>query len=203
MHQYKIIARIFLILPIINLAFALPIVAQETRPEFGDVVPDPAITMLAKRGDEIGKGMYFGGLSGKPDSVSVLIGLEGVQPEAPGSVDPLQMGTSEIQQVSPEPELSKSPSLDHYLESPVSEASLNHYLEVPESETSFGSAHASDSLTSTDYESGSSSSMEVPKFKFKSFLKKVFSKVGKLKFWRRIFGAGTVKDAVNVAQRSS
>jgi hypothetical protein len=68
MRQYKIIARILLIIPIINFAVALPIAGQETRQVWGDVVPDVAITMSAKRGDEIEKGMFFVSLSWKPDS---------------------------------------------------------------------------------------------------------------------------------------
>jgi hypothetical protein len=159
MHQFKILARILLILPIINFAFALPIAVQETRQVFGDVVP-----------------------AGKPDSD--IAGLKGLQPEAPGSMDPPQMGTSEIQQVSPE--LYKSPSLGHYL---------------PESETSDASADDDPLLPATSYESGSSSSMVKPKSK--SFLKKVVSKLSKLrfkfKFWRRIFSPGSVRDAVNAA----
>ncbi len=186
MHQYKIIARILLILPIINFAFALPMAVQETR-------------------------MYFDPerLSGKPDSD--LAGLKGLQPEAPdhGSMDPLQKGTNEIQQ----PELSKSPSFDHYLASPASpasEASLDHYL-ASESDASDVSADDYHYLGSPDPESGSSrsaesesdlsttsSSMEKPESK--SFLSKVFSKVSKLKFWRRISSPDSVRDAVNAAQ---
>jgi hypothetical protein len=49
MRRYKIITRILLILPIINFAFALPVAAQETRQVCGDVEPDAAITMSAKR----------------------------------------------------------------------------------------------------------------------------------------------------------
>lgn len=163
MRQYKIIAHVLLILPIINLAFAAPISGQETRQVCDDVVPDVTITMSAKRGDETK-----------------------VQPEASdhGSMDPPQMGTSEIQQ----PGLSKSPSLDHYLESPGSDASLKHYLESPESYASFASA---DDRTAP---SGSVLST------MKSFLRKV---VGKLKFWRRISGPVSVRDAVNAVQRES
>ena len=70
MHQYKIITRILLILPIINFAFALPIAEQETRQVCADVVPDGAtrVAMLAKSGDEVENGMYFEKLSGKSDS---------------------------------------------------------------------------------------------------------------------------------------
>jgi hypothetical protein len=201
MRQYKIITLILLILPIINFAFALPVAVQETREVCGDAVPEVAITMSAKRGEE---DMYFERLSGKPGSD--LAGLRALQPEAPdhGSMDPPQTGTSEIQQVSPG--LSKSPSeasLDHYLASPGSEASLNHYLASPESEASFGSAD--DSLVSTDPESGPSRSAATPpargsgQSKMKSFLRKVVA--SKLKFWRRISGPVSVRDAVNVAQR--
>jgi hypothetical protein len=200
MRQYKIIARILLILPIINFAFALPIAAQETRQVCGDVVPDVAITMSAKRGVEMENGMYFERLSGKPDSD--LTGLKGPQPEVPdhGSMDPPQMGTSEIQQVSPD--LSKSPSLGHYLGS-------------PESETPFASADDSLPVASTDSELYSSPSaangygrlttsspIEQPKCNglLCKVVSKVVSKVSKLKFWRRISGPGSVRDAVNAAR---
>jgi hypothetical protein len=189
MHQYKIIARILLILPIINLAFALPIAKQETRQVCDDVVPDVAITMSAKRGDEIEKRMYFERLSGKPDSD--LAGLKGLQPEEPdhGSMDPPQMGTSEIQQVSPE--LSKSPSFDHYLASSESIASIASADEYPVSTDS--ESGSSRSAASGSGRSTMSSLME----KSKSFLSKV---VSKFKFWRRISGPGSVRDAVNAAQ---
>jgi hypothetical protein len=198
MHLYKIIVRILLILPIINFAFALPIAEQETSQVGGGVVPDVAITMSAKRGDETEKGMYSERLSGKPDSD--IAGLKALQPEPldHGLIDAPQIGTSEIQQVSPE--LSKSPSeasLDHYLASPGSEASLSHYLPVaPESEASFASTD--DHLVSTDPESGSSLSAASGsgQSKMKSFLRKVASK---LKFWRRISGPVSVRDAVNGA----
>src|SRR6267154_2312345 len=214
MHQYKIIARILLILPIINFAFALPIAVQETRQVRDDVVPDVAISMLAKRGDENEKGMYFERLSENPDSD--LAGFKGLQPESSnhGSMDPPQMGTSEIQQ----PELSKSPSLDHFLTSPGSEASLDHYLASSAPDASDASFHhytaspgsdasADEYPVSTVSESGSSRSapsrsdrpmtgslME----KSKSFLSKVASK---LKFWRRISGPGSVRDVVNAVRR--
>ena len=149
--------------------------------------------------------MYSERLSEKPDSD--LAGLKGLQPEAPDheSMDPSQMGTSEIRQ----PELSKSPSLDHYLDSPTSEtseASLNHYLTsesdashvplddyvvVPDPEPDLSAGAASGNGRPM-----TSSPMEKPESK--SFLSKVFSKV---KFWRRISGPGSIKDAVNVAQR--
>ena len=139
--------------------------------------------------------MYSERLSGKPDSD--LAGLKGLQPE--------EVGTSEIQQ----PELSKSPSLDHYLGSPTSEASLDHYL-TSESDTS--DAPADDHLVSPDPESGSSrgaasesglstTSLPMEKPKSKSFLSKVVSKLSKLKFWRRISGPGSVRDVVDAAQR--
>ena len=147
--------------------------------------------------------MYSERLSGKPDSD--LAGLKGLQPEAPDyeSMDPSQVGTSEIQQ----PELSKSPSLDHYLGSPtsdVSEASLDHYLA---SESDASHVSADDYPVSPDPEPGSSASGQpttsppVEKPTSKSFLSKVVSKVSKLKFWRRISGPGSVKDAVDVVQR--
>jgi hypothetical protein len=114
MCRYKIIASILLILPIINFVFALPTAVQKTRQLCGDVVPDVAITMSAKRGhgDEMEKqgGMYFESLSGNAESE--LAGLEGLHP-FDGLQHPPQMGTSEIQQVSSE--LSTSPSLDHHV----------------------------------------------------------------------------------------
>ncbi|KAF8490850.1 hypothetical protein F5888DRAFT_1637955 [Russula emetica] len=221
MCRYKTIARILLILPIINFAFALPIAVQETRQVISEVVPDVAITMSAKRADEMENqlGMYFERLSGKKESD--LAGLKGLLP-APdhGSMDP-QIGSSEIQQVSPE--LSKSPSeasLDHYLASPGSEASLDHYLAPSGSEASVDDHPASpgseasvdDHPVSTDFELGSSqsaasgsgsgrsmaSSPMKEKPGSKSFLSKV---VSKLKFWRRISVPGSVRDAVNAAQR--
>ena len=187
MRQYKIIARILLILPIINFAFAVPI---ETHQVSSNVVPwaDVATAMSAKRGDETGvkEGMYFEWLSGKPESG--LVGLKGLLPKAPvqGSVDPPQVGTSDVQQVSPE--LSKSPS----------DASLNHYLtSSPASDAYF---HANDYLADSDSGSESSFSFEQPveKPNFTSFLSKV---VSKLKFWRRISGPGSVRAVVNAARR--
>jgi hypothetical protein len=195
MCQYKIIARILLILPIINFAFALPIAVQETRQVFSEVVPDVAITMSAKRADEMGKqsGMYFERLSGRPDSD--LAGLKGLLP-APdhGSMDPPQMGTSEIQQA--QPELSKSPSeasLDHYLASPGSDASVDDHPVSTDFELGSSQSAASGSGSG---QSTTSSPMEKPESK--SFLSKVVSKV---KLWRRISGPGSVRDAVNAAQR--
>jgi hypothetical protein len=96
------------------------------------------------------------------------------------------------------PELSKSPSL-------ASSASLNHYLALPEPEASF--APANDHLESTDPESGSSRSAATPpasgsgRSTKKSFLRKVASKL-KFKFWRRISGPVSVRDAdaVNAAR---
>jgi hypothetical protein len=118
----------------------------------------------------------------KPNSD--LAGLKAPQPEVPdhGSIDPLQIGTSEIQQVSPE--LWNSPS-------------LNHYLALPEPEASF--APANDHLESTDPRSGSSPSAASGSGRStkKSFLRKV---VSKLKFWRRISGPVSVRDAVNAAR---
>lgn len=188
MRQYKIIARILLILPIINFAFALP---METHQVSRDVVPraDVATTMSAKRGDETGEkeGMYFERLSGKPDSD--LAGLKGLLFKAPvqGSVDPSQVGTSEVQQVSPE--LSKSSS----------DASLDHYLTSSPASDAF--VPANDHLSDSDSGSESSFSFEpMEKPKSTSFLSKLISK---LKFWRRISGPGSVRAVVNAARRVS
>jgi hypothetical protein len=230
MHQFKIMARILLILPIINFAFALPIAVQETRQLRGDVVPDggadAAITMSAKRGDEVGKqwDTYSESLSGKPESSSAAHPSSGparsesdyvpINEHAPpqtqsptstapedGSMDPPQTGTSEIQQVSQEP--LRSPSLDHYVVSPGSEASSDHYVVSPGSEASLdhylaspGSSGSSGSFES--YESGDDDRRS-PLENSKSFLSKVMSK---FKFWRRISGPGPIVDVVNgVGQR--
>jgi hypothetical protein len=135
MHQYKIIARILLILPIINFAFAIPIAVKETRQVCCDV-PDVAIAISEKRGEEIKKpwDMHFERNAPRqsPDE---------------GSTSSPQMGTSKTQQVSQElskspsvdhyvqtqPELSKSPSLDHYVQTQPGlskSPSLDHYLQT-------------------------------------------------------------------------
>jgi hypothetical protein len=195
MRQYKIMARILLILPIINFAFALPI---ETRQVCGDVVPraDVTITMSTKRGDETQEqvGMYTERLSGRPDSD--LAGLKGLLPEGPasdhGSMNP-QVGTSEIQQGSPE--LLKSPSFNIYLASPKYESFGSGDAYVADSESGWSAGGGTASTGSSDPLIYSS------KPKSKSFLSKVFSKFRKLKFWRRISDPGSVGDAVNAAQR--
>ena len=189
MRQYKIIARILLILPIINFAFALPIAVQETCQLCGDVVHDVAITMSAKRGDEVEKQCDRAEPDGRcAADEDKLSESNHVPPQSPtsstapdhGSVDPSQMGTSEIQQMWPE--LTKSPSLEHYLLVPVDP---DGYL--PESGSSMSSGPAS-----------VDSSSPIERSKFKNFLGKVFSKC---KFWRRISSPGPVRDVVNVAQR--
>jgi hypothetical protein len=242
MHQYKIIVRILLILPVIYFVFALPIAVQETRQVCGDAVPDVAITMSAKRGDEMEKqlDMYFESLSWKPESSSATHPPSGsarsesdhepinghALPQSPasstapkyGSMDLRRMVTSGIQQVSPE--LSNSPSFDHYVVSPeVSPApelsnppSLDHYVGSPEvspvpemSKAPLDVVSTSDSGPSRSAASESDwfwkvwPQMEKPKSK--SFLNKVVSKLSKLKFWRRISGPGSVRDAVNAARR--
>jgi hypothetical protein len=174
MRQYKMIAHIILILPIINFAFALPMATQETCQACGDVKPDVATTMSAKRGDD--PWIIFEYLAAKAKAKEGQAGPKGVQPEAPdhGSMDPPQMGTSEIQQVSPE--LSKSPS----------------EVSMPESEASKASAH--DYPVSTNSESGAA--MENPESN--SFLREM---ANQLKFWRRTSSPVSVRDAVNAAQR--
>lgn len=182
MRQFKIIAGILLILPIIPFAFALPI-AQEACQLGGDVVPDVAKTMLAKRGGETeaqpGVHYKFESLS-RPESSSAAAqgSAQSIHPLAQGpasigpdygSMDP-QIDTSEIQQLSPE--LTKSPSLDHYL---------------PSSPESFAST--SDSLTSSAKSDSSS-----PMGKLKSFLGEVIRKV---KFWRRLSGPGSAAQALS------
>jgi hypothetical protein len=153
MHQYKIIARILLILPIINFAFAIPIAVKETRQVCCDV-PDVAIAISEKRGEETKKqwDMHFERMSGKPESSSAAhrasgsarsesddVSVNGNAPRqspasstAPdqGSTSSPQMDTSETQQVSQE--LSKSPSLDHYVQTQPelsNSPSLDHYLQ--------------------------------------------------------------------------
>ena len=215
MHQYKIIARILLIFPIITFAFALPLGTHHVR---GDVVPraDVAITMFAKRGGETEEqgGMYFERLSGKSDSD--IAGLKGPLPEAPGqgSIDPPQPDTSGIQQVpsaGPEP---SDASLEHYMDSPGSEASLKHYVSSPGSEASLNhflltSPQPDTSLVSTDDssympEAESIQPVTAEKPKSKTLLKSLVSKLKKVKFWRRISGTGSIgiRDAVNTAQRN-
>jgi hypothetical protein len=275
MRRYKMIARILLILPIINFAFAIPVAVQETRQVDDDGVHDVAITMSAKRDNEMERlwdmyfdrlsskpesagaasrppsgsaqsvsdpgrdtkmaklwDTYFERLSGKPDSSSAAHpSLDPAQSEsesnhgsmngdaplqnptsstAPdhGSMDPPQTDKSDIQQVSPE--LPKSPSLSHYLESPESDehlSSLDEYLASLESDTPFSSMN--DYLASTALKSGSSTSAvsgsgqstlssSIGKPESKSFLSNV---VSKLKFWRRISGPGSVRDAVNTTRR--
>ena len=190
MRQYKIIARILLILPIISVAFALPIV-QETCQLCGDVVPDPVpvMTMSAKRGVG-GEKQSDESLSGKPESLSAA-------PDY-GSMDPIQAGTSEIQEVSPE--LTNSPSLNRWLPSPESSASFASV----NSDGYLGSSESGRSVAPVvPVDSGdhpvSSLSMEKPRSK--SFLSKVFGKFKKIKFWRRNSRPGPVRDVVNAAQR--
>jgi hypothetical protein len=54
MHRYCIVSGILLILPIIDFALAAPVLVQEKRQAGVDVmhIPEDAITMLGKRGDE-------------------------------------------------------------------------------------------------------------------------------------------------------
>jgi hypothetical protein len=156
--------------------------------------------MSAKRGVEMVNGMYFERLSGKPDSD--LAGLKGPQPEVPdhGSMDPPQMGTSEIQQVSPK--LWNSPSLAHYLVSPKSEtpiASADDSLQVASTDSELD---PSPSAASGYGRLTTSSPIEKPTCNglLCKVVSKVVSKVSKLKFWRRISGPGSVRDAVNAAR---
>jgi hypothetical protein len=55
MRRYYIVSGILLILPIIDFAVAAPVLVQEKRQAGVDVVhiPEDAITMLGKRGDEL------------------------------------------------------------------------------------------------------------------------------------------------------
>src|ERR1700755_80427 len=64
MLQYKIIARILLLLPIINFAFALPIAEQETHQVGRGVTPDvPTITSAEPRAEG---DLYSGSGSDRP-----------------------------------------------------------------------------------------------------------------------------------------
>ena len=217
MRHYKIIAGILLILPIINFAFALPIAVKEARQLSGGVVPDIAIAMLTKRGDETetqsngnfeslsGKGESSAARppSGSAQSESDLGPMNGhALPQNPTSStapnyrleDPAQMRTSQIQE-----EPLKSPS-DFLLESSGSSSSLDRY---PASPDYFGSAGeylaspGSSMSEASDAGSTTASPMrETPKSE--RFLSKLFSKI---KFWRRISGPGSIRNAVNAAKR--
>ena len=186
MHHYKIIVCNLLILPIINFAFSLPITVHEMPQEVGgDLAPDVAITMSAKRADKMEEllGMHFERVSGKPDSD--LEGLKGLLHYGPEltkspSLDHYLLPVS--------PELTRTPSLDHYL---TSSAPLDNNVVSTKSEAGPSRSAASESGSMT-----SSSSLENPESK--SLLSKV---VNKLKFWRRISGPGSVRDTVNAAQR--
>ncbi|KAF8496118.1 hypothetical protein F5888DRAFT_1635071 [Russula emetica] len=167
MRQYKIIARILLILPIINFTMALPMAVQETRQACGDAIP--AITMSAKRGNKMEK-QYFESLSRKPESSSAAHRLSGsarsksesddgpinALPQSPAP----QMDTSEVPQ-----ELPKSPSLNHYL--PVDSESDSY-------QSRYQSYRSPATLESESVSSLTSSLTEEPKSK--SFLSKVLSK---------------------------
>jgi hypothetical protein len=197
MRQYKIIARIVLILPIINFAFALPIAEQETRQVGGGVVPDVAITMSAKRGDEVPMNrpydIYFERLDGKD---SDLAGLKGLQPETPdhGSMNPPQTGTSEIQPETPDHGSMNPPQTGTSEIQPASPSLSKSSSEasLPESEASFPTTH--DYPVLADPKSGAA----MAKPESKSFLSEM---VSKLRLWRRISGPVSVRDAVNAAQK--
>lgn len=207
MHQYKIKSVIILILPIINFAFALPMAVQETRQLCRNVVPDIAITMLVKRGDETEtqSDVYSELLSGKPSSPAAHPPSGSAQSGSEQNVgpmsstthdhdsnDPSQTDASEIEEASPE--LTKFPSLsDYFLESSGSSSSLDH-LASPDSFASAG-----DYLASPDRVSDAWSTTGSPKKEpmSESFLSKLFSKI---KLWRRISGPGPVGDGVNTVQ---
>ena len=253
MRQYKIVAGILLILPITNFVFALPTAVQETHQLSRDVVPDDAITMSAKRGDEMKKqwdihsesfsGELESSLDVRHPSVSARLESDGptngdAPPQSPtsstapdhGSMDPLQMGTSEIGQVSPG--FMKSPSF-HYLVKPESDGPINGDA-LPQSPTSSTAPdHGSmDPLQmgTSEIDQVSPGLMKSPPFHYlgvkpessasstpvdsnnhpvsispmKSPKCNPFLKkiFSKLKFWRRISWAcpGSVRDVVNVAQ---
>ena len=207
MRHYKIIARVLFILSTITFAFALPIAIQETPQLSSEMVPDVAITMSAKRGH--GEAETLSGQpesSGSAQSESYHGPMSGhAPPHGPtlstepdhGSMYSSQMGTSEIQEV--KPELMKSPSF-HYLVPPVSAASPElmkspsfHYLAAPDTAASpvpfaskpFSSGSSGYLPSSEASPSVSVSSTPKERPKWKSFLRKVFSKI---KFWRRISG---------------
>jgi len=127
MRQYKIIARILLILPIINFTFALPIEVQETR---RDVVPDVTITKRVEETDNLNQwGSHFDSLYGSPD-VSRTPSLD----HSVASESPAVSKTPSLDHfvVDESPAVSKTPSLDHVVvdESPaVSKTpSLDHFV---------------------------------------------------------------------------
>ena len=180
MRQHRTIARTLLILPIIGSAFARPVAVREALQVSRDAVPGVAIPM-EKRIDKMEAlwGMYFERLSGKPESD--LEGLKGL----------LHYG----------PELTKSPSFDHYLTPELPEPpptaltkspSLDHFLASPEPSEFPPLDH---SAVSTDSKEAGSPPTEKPGSE--SVLSKLASKI---KFWRRISGPGTVRDAVNAAR---
>ena len=127
-----------------------------------------------------------------------------------GSKDLPQTGTSEIEELSPE--VSNSPSFDRYVippKLPLAKAPSfdTYYLGSPEADAPISSVDkhqistvpesgSSPSAASGSVQSVTNSPMGKPKSK--SFLRKM---VSKLKFWRRISGPGSVRDAVNLAQR--
>ena len=234
------IARILLILPIINFVFALPIAVQETRQVCGDAAPDVAITISAKRGDEMEKQLdiYFESLSGKPESSSPAHRRPGsarsesdhepinghalsqspASSAAPdyGSMDLRRVVTSENQQVSPE--LLNSPSLDHYVRlpevSPAPELSNSPSWTIMWGRQKCRRCQRCpaplDVVSTSDSGPSRSAAVRVigleglaanGKAQVQSFLYKVVSKLSKLKFWRRISGPGTVREAVNAARR--
>ena len=209
MRQYKIVASILLIVPIINFALALPVIeAQETVEARSDLLHDVAVTTEAKRGGEdevMGKlwDTYFEKSSGKsessaadpPPSSSTLESDQHASPQNPSSstvpdhesMGPHQMGTSEIQEPEVSPALVKSPSLNHYLKSTPTHP-------VADSESESGSFRTADSESVTMPSPPTSS---VVNSKLKSLMNKMFSK---LKFWgpSKTSGSGpSVRDAVN------
>ena len=125
-----------------------------------------------------------------------------------GSKDLPQTGTSEIQEISPE--VSNPPSSDRYVVSPkLSEAPSfdSSHLGSPEADapiSSVGSNHMSavsetgSSRSAASESAQSTANSRTGKPESESFLSTMFSK---LKFWRRISGPGSVRDAVNLAQR--
>jgi hypothetical protein len=216
MRWYKIIARIVPILPIVNFAFAIPIAVQETRQVGRDVVPDVAITMSAKRGqDEQMEKLwdtYFERLPEKPESSSASHPPSG--PAQPDDQVMAKLWDKYFEKSSGKPESSSAahPSLDPaqsesghaLLPSPASSTTPDHgSVDPPQMDKSeiqqVSTVPESGSGPSVASGSGPSTLVSPPERpESKSFLGKV---VSKLKFWRRISGPGSVRDAVNAAQR--
>ena len=189
MRRYKIVASILLIVPVINFALALPIIEEQGTRTDSDVLHDVAVTTQAKRGGEETMDKlwetFFDNSFRKSESSAANLPSgwtpksdQHAPPQDPassavpdhGSIDLHQMETSETQQVSPV--LSKSPTLNHYIQSPQIGASFSHYQKP------IDAAPKLSSFLNIRPERVASS--PVVQSKPKSFINKMFRK---LKFW--------------------